>query len=59
MQNIYKDLELKGDVFYYMYFENEKAKEPTFKYLEPKNMVDIILDSNGKPTAYKYVENLR
>lgn len=57
VQNIYKDLELKGDVFYYMYFENDKAKEPTFKYLEPKNMVDIILDSNGKPTAYKYVEN--
>ena len=55
--SIYKDLELKGDVFYYMYFPNKEAKTPKFKYLEPKNMVDIILDSDGKPMAYKYIEN--
>ena len=56
LNNIYSDLELKGDVFYYMYFPNKDSKEPMFKYLEPKNMVDIILDSDGKPSAYKYVE---
>ena len=56
LNNIYSDLELKGDVFYYMYFPNKDSKEPMFKYLEPKSMVDIILDSDGKPSAYKYVE---
>ena len=54
---VYEDLETKGDVFYYYYFENPKSKMLKFKALNSKQMVDIVLDSNGKPSAYKYIEH--
>lgn len=56
IDNIYDTLESKGDSFYYMYFSNKSDKIPKLKYLEPKNMQRILLDDDGNPSVYKYVE---
>jgi len=53
---VYEDLDTKGDIFYYMYFDTPKSKNLKFKTLNPKQMIDIVLDSNGQPSAYKYKE---
>ena len=56
INEVYDSLETKGDVFFYIYFESKDDKIPRLKYLEPRNMSDIILDDNGEPMAYIYKE---
>ena len=68
-QEIIETLEMKGDFFAYWYYEiSTTAKKgwnrtedgsyenpiPKIKVLESENLTDITLDSNNKPTAYKY-----
>lgn len=58
---IYDMLETKGDVFYYIYFDesdkkndNKKYIIPRIKQLDSKNMQYIILDEANNPKAYIY-----
>ena len=55
INEVYDTLESKGDCFFHLYFDNETDNIPKLKYLEPKNMTDIVLE-NGEPIAYIYKE---
>lgn len=60
--NIYDELESKGDVFFYIYFDevarNDKFVIPKLKMLKSENMVNIVFDSANKPLAYIYKEDV-
>jgi hypothetical protein len=55
INEVYDTLESKGDNFFFLYFTNEDDKIPRLKYLEPRNMTDIVIE-DGEPVAYIYKE---
>lgn len=56
-EGIYNDLESKGDVFFYMYY-NVDENFPRLKKLKAKCMKDIITDDDDIPIAYIYEEKI-
>jgi len=58
IDNIFDELEIHGDLFYYFYYDSKSDTKRKFRKLTSKNISDIILDEHGNVIAYHYSERL-
>lgn len=62
---IYDILEVNGDCFFYIYFDDteviskkDKFRIPKISLLKSKNMIDILKDDSNETLAYIYEDNI-